>query len=55
MERLASVVAHAGVMVMTPFIPDYLDLRFAQRSINDVQRAFDHLWSHVQRPDTRPE
>lgn len=54
MERLAAVVADAGIMVCTPFIPDYLALSFKERSVHDAQRAFDFLWAHPERPQGKP-
>ncbi len=39
--RLATILAASGVVVCSPFMPDYLDLRVSEESITDFERAFD--------------
>jgi hypothetical protein len=41
MARLAKILAASGVVVCSPFMPDYFDLRVSEQSIADFARAFD--------------
>lgn len=52
MDRFCRILAHAGHLVVSPYIPDYLALIPTARAKADFARAFDALprWSRSARP-----
>lgn len=54
MTRFAAVLAHAGLMVFAPFLPDFCALTLDPRLMHDTARAFDALCARADRPPGRP-
>lgn len=54
MARFASVLAHAGLLVLTPFLPDFCALKLDPRLMRDADRAFAALLDHPGRPAVKP-
>ncbi len=54
-DRLASILAADGNLVLSPAIPDLMELRLAAGAIDDLARAFDTLVAQPELPaDCRP-
>lgn len=49
-DRFLRILAHAGYLVWSPFLPDYINLQFAKGVIPDFARAFQDLLNHPGRP-----
>src|SRR5262249_46622065 len=49
-ERFASILAAAGIVVLAPFLPDFLQLRVDPRVVGDLDRAFSALLDANERP-----
>ena len=47
MDRFCRVLAHAGHVVVAPFLPDFLGLRIAQATTADLALAFEHACTIV--------
>src|SRR5262249_5240836 len=43
MDRFCRVLAASGLLVMAPFLPDFLDLCISSRSADDLAVAWDRL------------
>jgi len=55
MDRFASILGAAGIVVLAPFLPDFCALRVSPRLIPDTRRALDALLELDERPrDRRP-
>ncbi len=54
MHRLAAILAGAGYVVLSPAIPDLLDLRLTPRVTEDLCRAFDLLLAQPEVPRDAP-
>lgn len=54
MDRFARVLAHGGLLVFAPFLPDFLDLQLRPALIDDAEQAFDALLARPDRPPGRP-
>lgn len=50
MERFLRVLAHAGFLVMAPFLPDYTALRVGEGVVGDLARSFEALLALPERP-----
>jgi pimeloyl-ACP methyl ester carboxylesterase len=49
-DRFLRILAHAGYLVWSPFLPDYINLSVAKGVIPDFARALKHLLDHPDRP-----
>lgn len=54
MDRFARVLARAGLMVVTPFLPDFLELKLAPTLLEDVERGLDAVLDLPARPAAPP-
>lgn len=54
LARFAAIMAHSGVLVASPLLPDFARLRLDPRLITDTERAFDALLARPDRPPGRP-
>lgn len=54
MERFTRIVADAGVVVLAPFLPDFLELRVEPGLLRDTERALAALEALPHRPAGRP-
>ena len=52
-DRFATVLSASGLMILTPWIPDYLNLRVTQRAVDDFEDAFAYLLRRPDRPATK--
>lgn len=50
LTRFASVLAHAGYLVLTPFLPTYTSLRVEPEVVEEIEASFDALLAHPERP-----
>jgi len=50
LERFLRALAHAGFLVVAPFLPDFIALRVAEPIVPDLARAFDALLALPERP-----
>ena len=50
LDRFARIVAHAGVLVFAPYLPDFLELRVDPRLVRDTERSLDALLALEDRP-----
>ena len=54
MKRFISVLAHAGLAVCAPDIPDYIDQVLRPSAVDDLGRALDHFRAEGGLPEGRP-
>lgn len=54
LDRFAAIVAHAGVLVASPLLPDFARMRLDPRLITDAARAFEALLALPDRPPVPP-
>ncbi len=52
-ERFSRILAKAGLLIFTPFLPDYLELTAVAGVIRDADRAFAALMEYTERPRAR--
>jgi len=50
LDRFARVLAHAGFLVLTPFLPSYLRLVVKPSVLDETEAALDALLAHPERP-----
>lgn len=50
LDRLCAILANAGIVVLAPFLPDFLALRARPEVLRDTERAFDALRTLPERP-----
>jgi pimeloyl-ACP methyl ester carboxylesterase len=53
-DRFSRVLAHAGYLVMAPFLPDYGEMMVRPSVVSDAEAAFDTLLADRERPSTKP-
>lgn len=49
-DRFSRVLAHAGYLVMAPFLPDYADMIVRPSVVDDAEAALDTLLARPERP-----
>jgi pimeloyl-ACP methyl ester carboxylesterase len=49
-RRFASILAHAGILVALPEIPDFVKMHFNPRSIDDAEAGLEAFFEHEQMP-----
>jgi hypothetical protein len=54
LDRLARICARAGLLVGSPALPDFLEMRVRPRSGDHAQAAFAAFCQHPRMPNTRP-
>ena len=54
LERFLRILANAGVVVMSPFLPDFAELRVGRGLVRDTERALEALIALPDRPPGRP-
>lgn len=54
LDRFARVLASAGLLVLAPFLPDYVELILRRSVFRDADRALDALLSMRERPAKKP-
>lgn len=54
LERFLRVLANAGVLVLSPFLPDFAELRVGKGLVRDTERALEALIALPDRPPGRP-
>ncbi len=54
LDRFAAILAHAGLLVLAPFLPDLCALRLDPRLLDHTEQAFDALLGIPERPAGRP-
>jgi len=54
MQRFTRIVADAGIVVLAPFLPDFLDLRVTPQLMRDTERALGALEALPDKPPGRP-
>jgi pimeloyl-ACP methyl ester carboxylesterase len=50
LDRISRIFAASGMLVLTPFLPDFMSLRLSPRVIDDVDRAFGTLLEQPELP-----
>ncbi len=50
LDRISRIFAASGMLVLTPFLPDFMSLRLSPRVIDDVDRAFGALLEQPELP-----
>lgn len=53
-DRFSRVLAHAGYLVMAPFLPDYGEMMVRPSVVSDAETAFDALLAQPGRPKNKP-
>ncbi len=53
-ERLARIIAGAGLLVLAPFLPDFERLEVAPTLFRDAEASLDALLAQPEMPDVRP-
>ncbi len=53
-DRFSRVLAHAGFVVLAPFLPDYADLLVRPSVVDDAEAALDALLALPERPAGKP-
>lgn len=53
-DRFARVLARSGLLVLSPFLPDFEQLRVAPDLVPDAQAAWDALLAQPDRPKGKP-
>ncbi|MFO0686838.1 MAG: hypothetical protein U0234_32545 [Sandaracinus sp.] len=53
-DRFSRVLAHAGFLVLAPFLPDYADLLVRPSVVDDAEAALDALLALPDRPPGKP-
>ncbi len=54
LDRFASILADAGIVVLAPFLPDFSALRVGPGLLPDTERAFETLLALPGRPPGKP-
>lgn len=54
LDRFASILADAGIVVLVPFLPDFSELRVGRGLVRDAERALEALLGLPERPPGRP-
>lgn len=54
LDRFARVLASSGLLVLAPFLPDYVELILRPSVLRDAERALDALLSTRERPEKKP-
>ena len=54
LERLARIAAHAGILVASPALPDFLSMRVRPGATADAMAGFEAFLSHSQMPQVKP-
>jgi dienelactone hydrolase len=53
-DRFSRILAHAGFLVMAPFLPDYADMLVRPSVVDDAEAALDALLALPGRPPGKP-
>jgi pimeloyl-ACP methyl ester carboxylesterase len=53
-DRFGRILAHAGFLVLAPFLPDFERLVVGRQVVPDTERALDALLAHPERPPPKP-
>jgi pimeloyl-ACP methyl ester carboxylesterase len=54
LERFLRILANAGIVVLSPFLPDFAELRVGRGLVRDTERALEALIALPGRPAGRP-